>query len=299
MIQVLEIINCEPGLKFNGAIYKNDKDPYVIHEVKLTEDMLNTLKRCGCKYLYCNASQQTELDAKHKMLQLIESCIQSCIQKIQINLAPKEEFNEIIGHLLFRRILSDQEAINLLMDMYANDRYLFTHSINVALYSLLVSLELELSRNEIIDIGTGALFHDVGKMLLPKSLINKEDRLTDKEFNIIRCHSLLGYEMLRTTSILSKDAEQILYQHHERLDGSGYPSGCKEDGMHLFAKIVAVTDVYDALTSNRPYKDAYSRDVALNLLIKDTPLKFDSAVVNKLIAVVDSENIDYEKTLVW
>ena len=143
--------------------------------------------------------------------------------------------------------------------------WIYTHSIDVAMISLMMAVKLGYSDEELHNIGLGALLHDVGKLLVPKTIIEKLEPLTDTEKNYIRQHCELGMSSLKTFD-LPEECTDIVLQHHERLDGSGYPKGLKKDEICRNAKIVMVADAVDAITSGRPYRLPRELDTAINIL---------------------------------
>lgn len=159
--------------------------------------------------------------------------------------------------------------------------WLYTHSIDVALISLLMAVELGYTDEELLNIGLGALLHDVGKLLIPKSIIEKPGPLTDIEMVYIRQHCELGMSSLEPFC-LPKECTNIVLQHHERFDGSGYPKGLKGNEICLNAKIVMIADVVDAITSGRPYKQPQEMDAAIKILRSD-----DEKYSQKLIHLLE------------
>lgn len=141
--------------------------------------------------------------------------------------------------------------------------WLYTHSIDVAMISLMLAIELGYEDEELWNIGLGSLLHDVGKLLIPKPILEKEEPLTDKEFSYIRQHCELGLSSLKGFN-LPKEYTDIVLQHHERLDGSGYPYGLVDDEICHNAKIVMIADTVDAITSFRPYRKPHDMDLAVN-----------------------------------
>jgi HD-GYP domain-containing protein (c-di-GMP phosphodiesterase class II) len=145
------------------------------------------------------------------------------------------------------------------------DDYTFVHSVNVCVLSILIGRGLFLNRYDIKKLATGALLHDIGKITLPPEIINKPGKLTSEEYGIVKTHPMKGYEMMaQKTSLVSA---HVALQHHERLDGTGYPRNMTADNIHEFGKVAAIADVYDALTSHRPYRVAYTPDEALRILL--------------------------------
>ncbi|AGL02857.1 HD-GYP domain-containing protein [Desulfoscipio gibsoniae] len=143
--------------------------------------------------------------------------------------------------------------------------WLYTHSIDVAVVSLMMAVELGYSDEELTNLGIGAMLHDVGKLLVPKSIIQKPEKLTDSEMSLVRQHCELGMSSLESFN-LPKEYMDIVMQHHERLDGSGYPKGLKGDEISRNSRIVMIADAVDAITSYRPYRQSQSMDVAINKL---------------------------------
>ncbi len=143
--------------------------------------------------------------------------------------------------------------------------WLYTHSIDVAMISLIMGAEQGYNDEELFNLGLGAFLHDVGKLLIPKSIIQKPRSLTDMEMAYMRQHCELGITFLEQFQ-LPKECTDIVLQHHERLDGSGYPNGLKSDEISHNAKIVMIADVADAITSGRPYKKPKEMDGAIKIL---------------------------------
>ena len=167
-----------------------------------------------------------------------------------------------------RKRRREQEIIALLSVVEElKDPYTKGHSLNVANYSELIGREMGLSDREINTLRTAALLHDIGKLSVPDWILLKPAPLTDDEFRFIKLHTIVGEKLLSRVEGFEEVAK-IVRWHHERVDGSGYPDGLKGDEIPLFARIVAVADIYDALTSDRPYRKALSPSEALSLLEK-------------------------------
>lgn len=143
--------------------------------------------------------------------------------------------------------------------------WLYTHSIDVAMISLMIAVELGYSDEELTNLGIGTLLHDVGKLLVPKAIIQKPESLTDMEMSLVRQHCELGMSSLKGFN-LPKEYIDIVMQHHERLDGSGYPRRLKGDEICRNARIVMIADAVDAITSYRPYRQPQTMDNAIKKL---------------------------------
>ena len=149
---------------------------------------------------------------------------------------------------------SNADALISLCRLKTADEYTYLHSVSVC--ALMVSLGRQLGLDDAAckEAGMAGLLHDVGKAAMPQEIINKPDKLTDEEFTIIKSHPVKGYEMLRESGIDSETVLDVCRHHHERMDGKGYPDKQMGEGISLIARMSAVCDVYDAITSDRPYK---------------------------------------------
>ncbi len=171
----------------------------------------------------------------------------------------------------------------ILDSLYTRYGWVYEHSVNVALISVMIAVELNMDRNSLYSLTLGGLLHDVGKLLIPMTIIQKNTSLSEAEMNLIKKHSELGMSLVAGCG-LNSDSMAVIMQHHERLDGSGYPYGLKSDEIHPLAKITMIADVLDAITSYRPYRPARSIGEAISL-IKQEGDKFSReyvAVMEKL-----------------
>lgn len=161
-------------------------------------------------------------------------------------------------------------AADQLSTVYVQDGELFHHSVNVMFYAVTLGLKLGMNRQDLIDLGIGTLLHDVGKLRLDRKILQKPGRLTDEEFRIIQQHARIGYDILMKQGDISARSAVIALQHHERLDGTGYPDRLVGRDIHVFSQVTMVADVYEALTANRVYRRAFLPHDALAILENDT-----------------------------
>lgn len=170
---------------------------------------------------------------------------------------------------LFDSLRTKNELFNILAHLKIDDDVTYAHSLNVSMLCHIFGGWLKLTSEEIKDLTIAGLLHDIGKTLIDPSILNKPGRLTPEEFNIVKTHSRLGYEAIKNQSIPPSVKSGIL-MHHERVDGSGYPLGLKDTDIPQFAKIIAIADIYDAMTSNRVYHSKFSPFTVLRMFEQES-----------------------------
>jgi len=173
----------------------------------------------------------------------------------------------------------------LISTIEAKDAYTKGHSERVAELSAQIARKMNYSESEIEKIKYAGYLHDVGKVSLESNILNKKGELSKKEYEIVKEHPEVGANIVKNVKYLEEVADYVKY-HHERLDGSGYPEGLEGEEIPEGARILAVADVYDALTSNRPYRNAWNRNKALNLIEEDAGKCLDEDIVDKLFELL-------------
>lgn len=161
----------------------------------------------------------------------------------------------------------------------------FNHLVNVGIYAIALTLELpekEINKN-LYEIASGFFLHDIGKNTIPKSISLKKTPLTEEEWEVIKKHPQEGFRIINDYGLMTNEAEIIILQHHERHDGKGYPLGLKENQIHPYGKICAISDAFDALTSNRPYRNATSTFNALDVMYKEMKEEFDPEFFSRFV----------------
>ncbi|MBH0078478.1 MULTISPECIES: HD-GYP domain-containing protein [unclassified Pseudoalteromonas] len=198
-----------------------------------------------------------------------------------IDIAPFKELASGFMDSVFR----NQDALACLTQMRQKDAYLLEHSINVSILMGIFAKHLGIEKNIIVELTTGALLHDIGKIKIPDEILNKPGRFTDDEFKIMKMHSLFSKEILEESG-LTGIAVDIAGMHHERLDGKGYPFGKKGDEISQYVRMASIVDVYDALTAERVYKAGMEPIKAFKILKDGCPDSFDPMLLNKFIQCI-------------
>ena len=177
-------------------------------------------------------------------------------------------------------LFSDQTIVaQQLCNVLHHDYATFTHCTNVSMYCVLLARELGFSKSDLREIAVGGLLHDLGKLQIDERILTKPGKLDDFEFREIKKHPGIGFALLVERDDLGFGQLMVTYQHHERIDGSGYPVGCLGDEIHPWARLCAIVDVYEALTSHRPYRSPMSPKTALAVLDKGNGTEFDKEML--------------------
>ena len=165
-------------------------------------------------------------------------------------------------------ILRDDETTSFLVNITDHDYYTYTHSLNVGVLSIVLAKNVFRHSNshDLHALGAGFFLHDLGKVNIDLGIINKPGKLTDDEMKEMRSHPSRGFSLLQEAKQMTKELKMIVLQHHEKLNGGGYPNGLKGEDIHVYGRICAIADIFDALTSKRPYKKVMSSFEALKIM---------------------------------
>ncbi len=199
-----------------------------------------------------------------------------------------EKSKDIVGGFV-NLVLQDEATLSSVMKIAAHDYYTHTHSINVSIYSLSLAKFIGLKDKDLEDMGMSSMIHDLGKSKVGWDIINKNGKLTDSEFEHMKKHPAEGYEIAVKMGIRDKRILAGVRSHHEKLDGSGYPDGLSDKQISLFPRIIAVCDVFDALTTKRSYKDAMTSFQAISIMKKQMQGHLDMRLVDTLIKMCNTD----------
>lgn len=180
----------------------------------------------------------------------------------------------------------NHDALIGLSKLRKQDEYTYTHSINVSIFSILLAKVLGANEEQTLNIGLGALFHDFGKYYIPSEIINAPRKLTSEEFAVMQKHPQLGAQALANLDPPIPLLEQIAQEHHEKFDGSGYPLGLSKGGISTAGALVSLTDVFDALTSKRVYKNPFPLSQALSIIYSQRGEHFPPIMVDQFIRIL-------------
>jgi putative nucleotidyltransferase with HDIG domain len=183
-------------------------------------------------------------------------------------------------------VTQNRTALVALTAMQSYDNYTFTHMVNVSILTMGQARALGIDGRLLREFGLSALMHDIGKVRTPKDILNKPDKLTDHEFDIMRRHVVDGAEILRRTPEMPVLAPVVAFEHHLRLDGSGYPFGVERNGLNLSTMLCSIADVYDAMRSQRVYQAALPTDRILAVLKRADGREFDQHLIRRFVQLL-------------
>lgn len=163
-------------------------------------------------------------------------------------------------------IFNSPDSLACMVNIRAKDQYLLEHSVAVSVYITIFAHHLKMSKEVVRHLSTGAFLHDIGKIKIPDEILNKPGRLTDEEFEIMKTHANHSIDIIKNTPGISKLSLDVAALHHEKLNGEGYPFQVKGENIHKYGRMIAICDIFDALTANRCYKDGFPHSKAFSIL---------------------------------
>jgi HD-GYP domain-containing protein (c-di-GMP phosphodiesterase class II) len=253
----------QPEMKVAQNVYSSDSQILLTKGAILKDSYLQQLRFFDIAYVYVEdgfsngievedvINEKTRIEAMTTVKELLSDVKNqmSSGKGIMINSQKlQQSIQDIIAELFENRKL----LVNL-VDIRTSDSYTFAHSVNVAVLALITGIGLGLHETQLKHLAMAAMLHDIGKTCVPDEILNKKGSLTPEEMVIMQKHTEFGKKILSCQPNLSIFCGRVAYEHHEKMNGSGYPRGLKDDDIHLFSKITSIVDVYDAITSNRSY----------------------------------------------
>lgn len=226
---------------------------------------------------------EEEFPKAKKIYERVQAQVKSSFRDVRIGRALKSTEIRHSVETITQSIIRNPDAMMLMTNMKAMDDYMVTHSLNVCILSLIFARFMGIHEDNMIDLGMGALLHDVGEIRLPKELLNKPSDLTAEEHATVQKHTEYGASILQDNGGIPDGAIDVALHHHERIDRSGYPAKLGGQEISLFSKIVGIVDVYDSLTSNTPYRSYISSTDALKSMYDWRGTLFDSMLVEHFI----------------
>ncbi|MGG0656700.1 HD-GYP domain-containing protein [Rummeliibacillus pycnus] len=282
----------QTGMVIGRTIWNEAGRPLLQKGVNISDHSIQRLQQLNIQYVYIDDKISTGIEIKEaiprELRQHAVNHITSSFNELK-KLKGKDvtycldqqskHFAAIIDDLL-DNIIKSKEILTVLTDAFLYDNYIYHHSLQVAVYAIAIAKEMHYNAVEIRQIGIGAILHDVGKIMIPQEILKKPERFTNEEYEIMKMHTKYGFDLLRNLHTISLLSAHCAFQHHERLDGSGYPRGLLDFEIHPYAKIIAVADVFDAVTSTRVYRKKMLPSHGMEIIKEGSGTLYDEKVVN-------------------
>ncbi|KQL35248.1 HD-GYP domain-containing protein [Psychrobacillus sp. FJAT-21963] len=295
-MRLVKIDQCRPGMRLGKPIY-NDKGKILLAKgAELRDRIILKLHKYNVTTVYIEdeASEGIEIiesipealrmEALNTITEGFQSLMDlshsnSNLQGMMKSGRAIRSFQKVFKDIL-ASLTDNQNALNLLASTKVHENYVFNHSLNVSIYACQLAIENGLPLKNIEEIGLGAMLHDLGKVHIPLDILNKPGELTKEEYALVKQHCEKGFNTLRKIHEIPLPVAHCAFQHHERIDGMGYPRGLKEDEIHKYAKIISVADVFDAVTNPRAFRPAVMPHRGLEILYTGSGSQFDTHQVN-------------------
>ena len=269
-----------PGLRLAKTLYGAKGEILLRENFELTEGNLFRLIELGFTGLYIEDEISEGIlieDVVEEQVRLVAAARLEMIINKNGNIA---DMQPMISEIVDSIIANSDVVINM-NKLRGHHEYTYLHCVNVGILAVSIGVKLKFKRERLIHLGTAGMLHDIGKKYIPEEILDKKGKLTDEEYKIIQQHPETGYKMLTDTRELSSISKVGVLQHHERYDGSGYPKGLKGCKITIFGRIIAVVDTYDAMTSDRAYRIAYSPAETMEYLMGAGNQLYDLQVIEK------------------
>lgn len=227
-----------------------------------------------------------ELDSAKKIHTSAKTIVKTMFNDVRMGNAFEIEEATALVEEVNQSIERNPNALLSLVRLKNADEYTYLHSVAVCMLMVALAKQLHLSEDQIRQAGLAGLLHDVGKMAVPSGVLNKVDKLTDDEFNVIKQHPQRGWEILKSCYQVSDIALDVCLHHHERIDGRGYPDKISGEALTLFARMGSVCDVYDAISSDRCYKKAWGPAESIHKMASWQAGHFDETVFHAFVKTI-------------
>lgn len=292
-MRVIPIACLKDDMTLGRTIYGPNGEIFLRRNTKLNSRYIERLSRMGYSSVYI----EDKFSEGIEIYEVIDSKLRNyTVQKVKrlynhiADMAKPEkiEWEGLSNHVnyMLDELLAKNDLVYNMVDIKTFDDYTFHHSVNVAVLATATGIQMRLKRSRLYELCMAAAMHDVGKVYVPKEILNKPGKLTDEEYDEIKKHSERGYDYLKTTHYISKDSCKGVLMHHERHDGLGYPHGARNEEINPIGKILAICDVYDALTSDRPYRKAWSPSEAIEYLMGNSGIRFNPEITNSFLQMI-------------
>lgn len=280
----ISVNDCQPGMKMAETIFNQYGAVIVGEGTILDQHLISKIQRLGIDKI--KIIDFTEKSLRDNSFEIFKAqynenlgTVKSILHDISIGKNVDVVKINKVARSISMKINDNRDIVNSINQIRQVDEYTYTHSLNVSMLCMLIGKWLKYDLKNLGMLIQAGLLHDIGKGKIDPEIINKPLPLDDDEYEIMKKHTLYGYMLTEGLAGINEDVRKGVLMHHEREDGSGYPLGAKGDQIHGFAKIIAVADIYDAMTSNRSYRHRQSPFEVFEMMENNTFGILDTRVV--------------------
>lgn len=286
-MRFLSVDQLVPGTRLARPLYGAEGLILLRENFELTDSIICRLRGMGYHGVYVNDEISEGIIINDVVDEKLRIETANRLEDILKNNGNIEEMQPLVSEVV-NNIIDNKDIVINMNRLSGHHKYTYHHSVNVGILSVGIGVKLEYNRDKLIQLGMSGMLHDIGKKFVPTDILDKSGKLSKSEFQVIQTHPERGYEMLYKAYNLSSVTKIGVLQHHERFDGSGYPNGLKGHEISMFGRIIAVSDTYDAMTSDRAYHKASQPSEVIEYLFGNGNQRYDLRVVDyfsKCIAV--------------
>lgn len=282
-MQRVPVNELRPGMLSARNIYNAEGNLLLAADRILTASQIRRLisQQAGSVYIHNELLGEVEIPEMIREETRIKSIrtVQRAFCQYKPDSVDQAADLENVVSAILDEVIGNHGVMLHLTDIRLYDDYTFGHSVNVCALSLMLGSALGFSEPKLRDLGMGALLHDIGKIVIPQEILNKPGKLTNPEMKVMQGHPERGFDILRRQKALSLVASHVALAHHEKMDGSGYPRGLPGDQIPDYSRVVAIADIYDAITSDRPYREAMLPHEAYDILMSLSANHLDPVIL--------------------
>jgi HD-GYP domain len=287
-MEKVRIEKLKSGMKLARTIYSPEGLILVREGTAITDHIIAKLKQLGLPAAYISTSEGETIPEPVSELTRVD--LIKSLSKLDNEVRSGQNANLLASkqplYDLVDEIVCNHRNLIGLTDIRLRKDYIYGHSVNVCIIAVKIGINMSYNQLKLADLAVGALFHDLGMTKIPLEVLDKIGGLTDAELKLIHSHPEEGYSILRQNPSIAASSAHVAYQHHERYNGTGYPRGLAGEAIHEFARITAVADVYDSMTTERLYRHAKNPTEAMDFIRTNRGIEFDPEVVDMMDKII-------------
>ena len=285
-MRILGLSYVKSGMLLGRTIFDGKDNILLRDHTVLSDEYIRKLRKRGVPYCYILDHETEDIQIDDVVSEEVRQEGITLVRNIfKTGVINYEEISQTTDKII-EELLNNKEISLQVIDIKTYDNYTFAHSVNTCVLGVCLAKKMRIPGHEMRKLAVGLLLHDIGKLLVPESIVNKPGKLTDEEFKVMKKHSQYGWELLRKNNTISPLSRIVALQHHEKYNGTGYPDNLKSDKIHIFGQIAAIADVYDAMTSDRIYRKRHYPHQVLEYFMGNGNIHFNFNLVSEFLQII-------------